>query len=78
MTIRPDASCEFGVMIADGWRRSGIAGLLMETLMRTARERGPKTMEGLVLRSNPTMLRFARGLGFSVHSVPANRVEKKL
>lgn len=67
----PDgASCEFGVMIADGWRKSGIAGLLMETLLRTARARGLKTMEGLVLHSNISMLRFARGLGFAIHSIP--------
>jgi acetyltransferase len=79
----PDgANCEFGVMIADGWRKSGIAGLLMETLMRTARERGLKTMEGLVLRSNPTMLRFARALGFDIHPLPEDprtmRAVKKL
>lgn len=72
--VNPDgASCEFGVMIADGWRKSGIAGLLMETLMRTARQRGLKTMEGLVLHSNSAMLRFARGLGFAIHPVPDDR-----
>ena len=69
--VNPDGkSCEFGVVIADAWRKSGIAGLLMETLIRVARERGLSSMEGLVLRNNPPMLRFARALGFEVHSVP--------
>jgi acetyltransferase len=79
----PDGvNCEFGVMIADQWHKSGIAGILMETLIRTARERGLKTMEGLVLRRNAAMLRFARGLGFKIHSVPEDpttmRVVKRL
>ena len=63
-------SCEFGVVIADAWRKSGIAGLLMEAVIRVARERGLTSMEGLVLRNNPPMLRFARALGFEVHSAP--------
>ena len=69
--VNPDGkSCEFGVVIADAWRKSGVAGLLMEALIRVARERGLTSMEGLVLRNNPPMLRFARALGFEVHSVP--------
>jgi acetyltransferase len=63
----PDgASCEFGVLIEDAWRKTGIAGLLMEALIRAARERGFTTMEGLVLRRNLAMQRFARALGFEV------------
>jgi acetyltransferase len=61
-------------MIADDWRRTGIAGLLMEALIGTARDRGLKTMEGLVLRANRTMLRFVRGLGFEISSVPEDPV----
>ncbi|HUJ86344.1 MAG TPA: GNAT family N-acetyltransferase [Burkholderiales bacterium] len=69
--VNPDGkSCEFGVVIADAWHKSGIAGLLMEALIRVARERGLRSMEGLVLRNNPSMLRFARALGFEVHAVP--------
>ena len=65
--VNPDGkSCEFGVMIADAWRKSGVAGLLMEALIRVARERGLASMEGLVLRYPP--LRFARALGFEVQS----------
>jgi acetyltransferase len=81
--VNPDgASCEFGVMIADAWRKTGIAGLLMEALIATARERGLASMEGLVLRRNPAMLRFARALGFEILDAPEDpvtlRVVKRL
>ena len=59
-------NCEFGIMIADGWHKSGIAGLLMADLISAARERGLATMEGMVLTRNSNMLKFARGLGFKV------------
>jgi len=71
-------SCEFGVVIADAWRKSGVAGLLMEALIRVARERGLSSMEGLVLRNNPPMLRFARALGFEVHSVPEDPITLRI
>lgn len=68
--VNPDGvSCEFGVVVADAWRNSGIAGLLMEALIRSARTRGLKRMESTVLRTNTAMLRFARGLGFDVHTI---------
>ena len=76
------ASCEFGLMIADDWHNTGIAGLLMEALIGTARSRGLKTMEGLVLAINNTMLRFSRGLGFELTAVPEDlttmRIVKRL
>ena len=81
--INPDGkSCEFGVVIADAWHKTGIAGLLMEALISTARERGLASMEGLVLASNSEMVRFVRALGFEVHAVPEDqrtvRIVKKL
>lgn len=79
----PDGrSCEFGVVIADDWHRSGIAGLLMEALIGAARAHGFETMEGLVLGENRSMLRFVRALGFEVEPQPSEptvmRVVKKL
>lgn len=79
----PDGrSCELGVVIADDWHRTGIAGLLMEALIRAAQARGFETMEGLVLRSNSDMLRFVRALGFEAQPMPQEptmvRVVKKL
>jgi acetyltransferase len=74
--------CEFGIMIADARRKSGIAGLLMDALIRAARARGVTRMEGLVMRTNTAMLRFARALGFEVQALPGDattlRVVKNL
>ncbi|MDT3678040.1 MAG: GNAT family N-acetyltransferase [Burkholderiaceae bacterium] len=58
------AGCEFAIVIADAWRRSGLAGILMHRLVDTARRRGLVTMEGFVLRTNRAMLDVARRLGF--------------
>jgi acetyltransferase len=63
-------SCDFGIVIADDWHRSGIAGVLMAALMSAARARGLETIESQVLHSNTAMLRFARGLGFTIELVP--------
>ena len=69
VVIPHSRNCDLGIMIADDWHKSGIAGLLMEALIRVARERGLEQMEGLVLTSNTTMLRFARVLGFEVRAM---------
>jgi acetyltransferase len=70
----PDGgTCELGIVIADAWHKSGIAGLLMEALMGAARDRGFAAMEGLVVASNAEMLRFVRALGFAVERVPEDR-----
>jgi acetyltransferase len=79
----PDGrSCEFAVVVADTWHKTGVAGLLMEALIRAAQARGFETMEGLVLRENHDMLRFVRALGFEATPDPVEstmmRVEKKL
>lgn len=63
-------NCEFAVTVADDWQGSGVAGMLMFTIMDVARARGIKEMEGLVLASNHKMLKFARQLGFSQARVP--------
>ena len=64
------SSCDFGVVIADDWHKSGIAGLLMLALMDHARAQGFESMESMVLRENQDMVRFARALGFEVRPVP--------
>lgn len=78
----PDGrSCEFAVVIADAWHKSGVAGLLMEALMRAAQEHGLASMEGMVLRENREMLRFVKALGFEATPDALEptmaRVEKK-
>jgi acetyltransferase len=62
-------TCEFAVVVDDDWQRTGVAGLLMLSLMDAARERGFAAMEGFVLAANHKMLKFARQLGFSVNHV---------
>lgn len=81
--VNPDGrSCDFAIVIADDWHKSGIAGLLMGALIRAAHERGLSTMESQVLSCNSGMLRFAQGLGFEVQHVPDDistlRIVKKL
>jgi acetyltransferase len=75
-------SCEFAVVIADAWHKSGVAGLLMEALISAARSHGMTSMEGMVLRGNRDMLRFVRALGFETHHEPLEptmvRVTKRL
>jgi acetyltransferase len=63
-------SCEFGVTVDDAWHGSGLAGVLMISLEDTARERGFKTMEGIVLPNNYKMLKFAQKRGFKIYYVP--------
>lgn len=63
----PDGrSCEFSIVVADDWHKSGIGSLLMHALMRYARASGFTSMEGIVLRENHTMIKFVRALGFEV------------
>lgn len=69
--VNADArSCEFGVVVADAWRHTGVAQLLMDALMRAARARRLETMEGLVMSENHDMLQFARSLGFELAADP--------
>lgn len=62
--------CEFAVTVADDWQGKGVAGLLMDALMRAARWRGFSGIEGLVFASNQRMIDFARKLGFLVQPTP--------
>jgi acetyltransferase len=71
-------TCELGIVIADAWHKSGIAGLLMEALLRAARERGVQSIEGLVLTHNTEMLRFVRALGFDTQPVAEDRTTMRI
>jgi GNAT superfamily N-acetyltransferase len=59
-----EGDCEFAVAVVDEWHGRGLARLLLETLMRTARDRGFARMEGYVLATNAPMLGLAKTLGF--------------
>lgn len=72
--VDPDGrGCEFAIAIDDAWHGTGLAGILMQALIGVARSRGLTTMDGLVLRSNIAMLRFARQLGFQPQDDPGDR-----
>ena len=66
-------TCELGIVIADAWHKSGVAGVLMEALIHAAKERGLARMEGFVLSANAEMLRFVRALGFTAEPAPQDR-----
>jgi len=59
-------TCEFAVTVADAWQGKGVGGRLMRVLLRDARARSLKRMEGYVLGTNTRMLEFVRKLGFEV------------
>ncbi|WP_295956430.1 bifunctional acetate--CoA ligase family protein/GNAT family N-acetyltransferase [Rhodoferax sp.] len=63
----PDStSCEFSLVVADTYSGQGLGTRLMLSIMEVAREKGLSEIEGLVLASNPGMLKLMRGLGFTV------------
>jgi len=62
--------CEFAIVVDDAWQGSGVAGLLMISLIDAARACGFETMEGIVLAGNHKMLKFARQLGFRCYHEP--------
>jgi GNAT superfamily N-acetyltransferase len=74
--------CEFAIVVDDAWQGTGIAGVLMLSLIDAARARGLRTMVGQVLASNDKMIKFSRQLGFTVHHDPNDpetvRVERPL
>jgi acetyltransferase len=61
----PDGdSCEFALVVADGWQRRGLGRRLMSALIEVARNRGLKWMIGHVLAQNAAMLALVGQLGF--------------
>jgi acetyltransferase len=57
-------TCEFGIAVAEDWRGVGLASCLMQELIRSARARGLKGMEGFILTGNTPMRNLAKRLGF--------------
>ncbi len=63
----PDGeSCEYAIVVADGWQGRGLGRRLMEQLIGVARARGLRLMVGHVLAENRGMLALAQKLGFVV------------
>ncbi len=61
---------EFAVMIEDGWQGKGIGAELMNRLIAIARERGVKTIRGIVLAENTQMLALGKKMGFDIQPAP--------
>jgi acetyltransferase len=59
-------SAEFAVVVTDTWQGRGIGRMLMERIIACAKRRGLKRLEGVVLRANRGMIKFAEQLGFEV------------
>ena len=63
-------SCEFAIVAADEWQNRGLGAKLMKVLISHAQARGIKRIYGSVIKSNPGMLRFVKGLGFEETTDP--------
>jgi acetyltransferase len=70
VTNKDGRSCEFAVVVADDWRRHGLATKLMQKLIECARAAGLEIMEGEVQADNHAMLELVKGLGFKVGANP--------
>jgi acetyltransferase len=67
--MNPDVeSCEFALVVADKWQHKGIGSNLMNALIKAARQRGIKRMEGEILADNHNMLKLTENLGFNLHT----------
>jgi len=63
--IDPDrANCEFAIVVADAWRKRGIATRLMNALITHLRAGGIKRITGSVIKSNLAMRKFITKIGF--------------
>jgi len=74
--------CDFGVVVADEWQRSGLGRKLVESLICIARAAGFERIEGDVLADNVPIHHLMLNLGFMFGSHPdgayLNRVKKRL
>lgn len=65
-------AAEFAILVADDWRRQGIAGRLLYALGRHACTSGLRRLYGEVLASNAPMLAMLRRFGFQRRAHPAD------
>jgi acetyltransferase len=63
----PDGKrAEFAILVGDPWQGKGVGAKLLERCLAIAKERGIKTVWGIVLQENTGMQALARKLGFTV------------
>ncbi|MBW2617811.1 MAG: bifunctional acetate--CoA ligase family protein/GNAT family N-acetyltransferase [Deltaproteobacteria bacterium] len=64
-----EASGEFAIAVGDPWQSQGVGAELLKRCIAIARERGLKSLWGLVLADNHRMIQMARYNGFTVKRV---------
>lgn len=73
---------EFGIILRSDLKGMGLGHILMERLIRYARERGTRRLVANVLRENARMLELARAVGFEIVSesppAPTHRLQLTL
>lgn len=62
--------CECAVTVADEWQHLGLGTLLMEHLIKAARQNGFRQMYSVDVASNEPMRELARALKFETHHDP--------
>ncbi len=78
-TTHPDR-CEFAIVVEESMQGTGLARSLMHRLIEAARARGYRSMEGVILRDNPRMLKFCEAMGFVIEASkddPGERVARR-
>jgi acetyltransferase len=73
----PDGlSCEFAIVLADTLHGRGLGRRLLTRIIEIARDRGLKSMIGLVLADNQRMLELCRKLGFEIGASDAGATRR--
>lgn len=67
----PNAA-DFAIAVADDHQRHGLGGRLLQSLERSARDRGVERLHGSVLRSNGSMIRWLAARGWRIERDPAD------
>ncbi len=66
--FNPDGeTAEFAIVVADAWHHKGIGSKLLTSLINIAKNKGIKSIEGMVFSSNASMLELVRHHGFNIY-----------
>lgn len=80
-TINPDGeTAEFAIVVADAWHNKGVGSKLLTSLIEIAKNRGIKSIDGIVLSTNTAMLELVRHHGFNIfnNDDPTIKLIKKI
>ena len=70
--------CEFAIVVADAWQRSGLGEKLLRSLIHSAHLAGIPRITGITLATNTGMRRLARKLGFELQREPGDATLTRL